>query len=83
MIMANNQAESTKNFASYTIPEGLDVQCNAHCRLCTVGLRRTKRHCSSQFREYVATRRQRMALYWYQNQVIAPSPLREFVATVL
>ena len=33
----------------------LDVQCNAHCRLCTVGLRRTKRHCSSQFREYVAT----------------------------
>ena len=31
----------------------LDVQCNAHCRLCTVGLRRTKRHCSSQFREYV------------------------------
>ena len=28
-------------------------------------------------------RRQRMALYWYQNQVIAPSPLREFVATVL
>ena len=29
----------------------LDVQCNAHCRLCTVGL--TKRHCSSQFREYV------------------------------
>ena len=33
----------------------LDIQCNAHCRLCTVGLRRTKRHCSSQFREYVAT----------------------------
>ena len=33
----------------------LDVQCNAHFRLCTVGLRRTKRHCSSQFREYVAT----------------------------
>ena len=33
----------------------LDDQCNAHCRLCTVGLRRTKRHCSSQFREYVAT----------------------------
>ena len=55
VIMANNQAESTKNFASYTIPEGLDVQCNAYCRLCTVGLRRTKRHCSSQFREYVAT----------------------------
>ena len=82
----------------------LDVQCNAHCRLCTVGLRRTKRHCSSQFREYVATNyrpKRRIlgrvsvysrysillssvqtgpmhadsewALYWYQNQVIAPS----------
>ena len=24
----------------------LDVQCNAHCRLCTVGLRRTKRQVS-------------------------------------
>ena len=33
----------------------LNIQCNTHCRLCTVGLRRTKRHCSSQFREYVAT----------------------------
>ena len=26
----------------------LDIQCNAHCRLCTVGLRCIKRHCSSQ-----------------------------------
>ena len=35
----------------------LDVQCNAHFRLCTVGLRRTKRHCSSQFREYITDQR--------------------------
>ena len=89
----------------------LDIQCNAHCRLCTVELRCTKRHCSSQFREYVATnyrpKRQvfgRVSVYsrysillssvqtgpmhadseWLcigtKNQVIAPSPLREFVA---
>ena len=85
VIMANNQAESTKNFASYTIPEGLDVQCNAHCRLCTVGLRRTK-----QFREIAQASLESYCVatssdsewhfsewYWYQNQVIAPSPLRE------
>ena len=41
-------ATSRVDFASYTITEGLvvSVHRNAHCRLCTVGLRRTKRHCS-------------------------------------
>ena len=71
MIMAKNQAESTKNFTSYTMAtnsEGLLSRCTNTSVMHILGILycdtkdsplwsviRTKRHCSSQFREYVAT----------------------------